>query len=406
MALRFVRFCVQSAAVADEKGQKGTNGKTGFDEWKRVCYTGGILKKEVCVMNHFHQIAAQLESNDLDAMLLTGEANRFYASGFHSSGTDGVALVTRKKAYYFTDSRYTEAAERYVQGAELREIGRGRGYAALIEEVVTEQCIRRMGFEDAYMTVQEYERYHKALSCDLVPATELLWKLRMVKDDEELEAMIAAQRIAERALEEILEEIRPGVTEKEIAARLQYLMLHYGGSDMSFDPIVVSGANGSLPHGVPTEKKIQQGEFVTMDFGCIYHGYCSDMTRTVAVGFATEEMHRVYHTVLTAQLAGINAARAGVTGREVDGAARAVIDAAGYGAYFGHSFGHGVGVEIHEAPNASPGNEKPLPAGAVISAEPGIYLPGKMGVRIEDVILLTEKGCRNITKAPKELLVL
>ena len=406
MALRFVRFCVQSAAVADEKGQKGTNGKTGFDEWKRVCYTGGILKKEVCVMNHFHQIAAQLESNDLDAMLLTGEANRFYASGFHSSGTDGVALVTRKKAYYFTDSRYTEAAERYVQGAELREIGRGRGYAALIEEVVTEQCIRRMGFEDAYMTVQEYERYHKALSCDLVPATELLWKLRMVKDDEELEAMIAAQRIAERALEEILEEIRPGVTEKEIAARLQYLMLHYGGSDMSFDPIVVSGANGSLPHGVPSEKKIQQGEFVTMDFGCIYHGYCSDMTRTVAVGFATEEMHRVYHTVLTAQLAGINAARAGVTGREVDGAARAVIDAAGYGAYFGHSFGHGVGVEIHEAPNASPGNEKPLPAGAVISAEPGIYLPGKMGVRIEDVILLTEKGCRNITKAPKELLVL
>ena len=406
MALRFVSFCVQSAAVADEKGQKGTNGKTGFDEWKRVCYTGGILKKEVCVMNHFHQIAAQLESNDLDAMLLTGEANRFYASGFHSSGTDGVALVTRKKAYYFTDSRYTEAAERYVQGAELREIGRGRGYAALIEEVVTEQCIRRMGFEDAYMTVQEYERYHKALSCDLVPATELLWKLRMVKDDEELEAMIAAQRIAERALEEILEEIRPGVTEKEIAARLQYLMLHYGGSDMSFDPIVVSGANGSLPHGVPSEKKIQQGEFVTMDFGCIYHGYCSDMTRTVAVGFATEEMHRVYHTVLTAQLAGINAARAGVTGREVDGAARAVIDAAGYGAYFGHSFGHGVGVEIHEAPNASPGNEKPLPAGAVISAEPGIYLPGKMGVRIEDVILLTEKGCRNITKAPKELLVL
>ena len=406
MALRFVRFCVQSAAVADEKGQKGTNGKTGFDEWKRVCYTGGILKKEVCVMNHFHQIAAQLVSNELDAMLLTGEANRFYASGFHSSGTDGVALVTRKKAYYFTDSRYTEAAERYVQGAELREIGRGRGYAALIEEVVTEQCIRRMGFEDAYMTVQEYERYHKALSCDLVPATELLWKLRMVKDDEELEAMIAAQRIAERALEEILEEIRPGVTEKEIAARLQYLMLHYGGSDMSFDPIVVSGANGSLPHGVPSEKKIQQGEFVTMDFGCIYHGYCSDMTRTVAVGFATEEMHRVYHTVLTAQLAGINAARAGVTGREVDGAARAVIDAAGYGAYFGHSFGHGVGVEIHEAPNASPGNEKPLPAGAVISAEPGIYLPGKMGVRIEDVILLTEKGCRNITRAPKELLVL
>lgn len=339
-------------------------------------------------------------------MLLTGEANRFYASGFHSSGTDGVALVTRKKAYYFTDSRYTEAAGRCLVGAELREIGHGRGYAALIEEAISEQHISRMGFEDAYMTVQDYERYRKALSCDLVPATELLWQLRMVKDDEELEALAAAQRIAERALEEILEEIRPGVTEKEIAARLQYLMLHYGASDMSFDPIVVSGPNGSLPHGVPSEKTIRQGEFVTMDFGCVYRGYCSDMTRTVAVGFATEEMHEVYQTVLAAQLAGIRAARAGVTGREVDGAARAVITAAGYGDYFGHSFGHGVGVEIHEAPNASPMNDKPLPGRAVISAEPGIYLPGKLGVRIEDVIILTEEGCRNITRAPKELLIL
>ena len=216
-------------------------------------------------MNHFQKIAAQLESHGLDAVLLTGEANRFYGSGFHSSGTDGVALVTRKRAYYFTDSRYTEAAARYVQGAELREVGHGRGYAALIQEVIGEEQLRRIGFEDAYMTVQDYERYRKALPCDLVPATELLWELRMVKDEEELEAMVAAQRIAERALTDILEEIRPGVTEKEIAARLQYLMLHYGASDMSFDPIVVSGPNGSLPHGVPSEKTIRQGEFVTMD---------------------------------------------------------------------------------------------------------------------------------------------
>ena len=357
-------------------------------------------------MNHFQKIAARLESKELDAILLTGEANRFYGSGFHSAGTDGVALVTRKRAYYFTDSRYTEAVARYVQGAELREAGPGRGYTVLLQEVVGNEQLRRVGFEDAYMTVQDYERYRKALSCDLVPATQLLWDLRMVKDEEEIEAMVSAQRIAERALTDILEEIRPGVTEKEIAARLQYLMLHYGASDMSFDPIVVSGPNGSLPHGVPSERTIQQGEFVTMDFGCIYHGYCSDMTRTVAVGFATEEMQTVYNTVLSAQKAGIAAAKAGVTGREVDGAARAVIDAAGYGDYFGHSFGHGVGVEIHEAPNASPLNDKPLPAGAVISAEPGIYLPGKLGVRIEDVILLTEEGCLDITKAPKELLIL
>ena len=357
-------------------------------------------------MNHFQKIAAQLEGHGLDAMLLTGEANRFYASGFHSYGTDGVALVTAKKAYYFTDSRYTEAALRYVQGAEVREIGHGRGYGALLEEAVTEQHIRRMGFEDAYMTVQDHERYRKALSCDLVPATDLLWQLRMVKDEAELREMIAAQRIAEKALEEIYNDIRPGVTEKEIAALLQYRMLHYGAENMSFDPIVVSGPNGSLPHGVPSEKAIQSGEFVTMDFGCIKNGYCSDMTRTVAVGFVTEEMKTVYETVLRAQLAGIAAATAGVTGRDIDAAARKVIEDAGYGRYFGHSFGHSLGVEIHEAPNAAPMNDQPMPCGAVISSEPGIYLPGKLGVRIEDVIILREDGCEDITLAPKELIIL
>ena len=357
-------------------------------------------------MNHFQKIAAHLEGHGLDAMLLTGEANRFYASGFHSSGTDGVALVTRKKAYYFTDSRYTEAAGRCLVGAELREIGHGRGYAALIGEAIQEQHISRMGFEDAYMTVQDYKRYKKALSCDLVPATELLWQLRMVKDDEELEALVAAQRIAERALEEILEEIRPGVTEKEIAARLQYLMLHYGASDMSFDPIVVSGPNGSLPHGVPSDKKVENGEFITMDFGCIYNGYCSDMTRTVALGEPTEEMRKVYNVVLQAQLAGLAASKAGVTGKSIDAAARKVIEDAGYGEYFGHGYGHSVGIEIHESPNANLRDETLMPVGAAVSAEPGIYLPGRFGVRIEDVAIMTEDGCIDITKAPKDLIVL
>jgi len=357
-------------------------------------------------LDHFERIASRLEAYGLDAMLLTGEANRFYAAGFHSTGTDGVALVTAKKNYYFTDGRYIEAAGRSVKNAELQEIRAGMGYAALLAKTVAEEGIARLGFEDGYMSVRDLENYRKSVHCEWVPATELLWELRAVKDEEELEAMEAAQRIAERVLEEILPEIRPGVTEKEIAARLQYLMLRYGASDMSFKPIVVSGPNGSQPHGVPSEKRIAEGEFVTMDFGCVYRGYCSDMTRTVAVGYATEEMREVYETVLAAQLAGMEAARAGVTGRDVDGAARAVIEAAGYGPYFSHSFGHGVGVEIHETPNASPMNEKPLPAGAVISAEPGIYLPGKLGVRIEDVILLTETGCRNLTRAPKELLVL
>lgn len=357
-------------------------------------------------MNHFQQIASKLDEYNLDAMLLTAEANRFYASGYHSAGTDGVALAARDRAWYFTDARYIEAAERAVQGAEVSLARPGRGYVTLLNEAIASHGLRRVGFEDACMTVAEHTLYREKLRCELVPAAKLMAELRQVKDEAELEAMTAAQRIAERALEDILRDLRPGVTEKEIAARLQYLMLHYGAENMSFDPIVVSGASGSVPHGVPTEKPIQSGEFVTMDFGCIYHGYCSDMTRTVAVGSATEEMRRVYDTVLAAQAAGIAAARAGVTGKAVDGAARKVIEDAGYGEYFTHSFGHGVGVEIHEAPNASSANEKPLPAGAVVSAEPGIYIPGRLGVRIEDVIVLEADGCRNLTKAPKQLLVL
>ncbi len=357
-------------------------------------------------MNHFKKIASVLETHSLDAVLLTCEANRFYASGFHSFGTDGVAVVTRNRNYYFTDSRYTEAAARHVRDAEIRQTDREHPYSALINEVIEKEHITRMGYEDEYMTAADFRRFSEKLHCELVPATELLWTLRAVKDQAELDCMIQAQRIAEKALADILGEIRPGVTEKEIAALLLYKMLHYGAEDKSFDPIVVSGANGSLPHGVPSEKPIQAGEFVTMDFGCKFGGYCSDMTRTVAVGHVTEEMETVYNTVLKAQLAGIAAAKAGVTGAAVDGAARQVIADAGYGPYFGHSFGHSVGVEIHENPNATPSNSKPLPAGVVISAEPGIYLPGKLGVRIEDVIVITEQGCQDITLAPKELLIL
>ena len=357
-------------------------------------------------MNHFAKIAAQLESRDLDGMLLTHEANRFYASGFHSAGTDGMALVTREKFYYFTDSRYTEAARRHVQDAEVQEAGHGRGYSALLMEAVQRHSIQRLGFEDAYMTVREHDAYARALPCELVPAADLLAELRAVKDPEELEIMIAAQRIAEKALTDILNEIRPGVTEKEIAAKLEYDMLRFGAQRMSFEPIVVTGANGSLPHGIPGDTVVEPGSFLTMDFGCVYGGYCSDMTRTIAVGEPTEEMKKVYHIVLEAQRAGIAAARAGVTGSEVDRAARQAIQQAGYGSFFSHSFGHSLGLEIHESPNASPSEQTVFPAGAVISAEPGIYLPGHFGVRIEDVLVLREGGCEDITQAPKNLIVL
>ena len=357
-------------------------------------------------MNHFKKIAEALPGAGLDGVLLTGEHNRFYASGFASMGSDGVALVTTKGNFYFTDSRYIEAAERQVSDAAIGMTESGKGYIAWLNEALELSGAKRIGFEDETMTVADHERYRKNLQAELVPASALLHALRAQKDARELERMEQAQRIAEKALEQILTEIRPGVTEKEIAARLQYHMLCFGAEKMSFDPIVASGPNGSMPHAVPTDRSIQSGEFVTMDFGCVYGGYCSDMTRTVCVGKPTEEMERVYETVLKAQLAGIAAARAGVTGAEIDGAAREVIRRAGYGDYFGHSFGHSVGVEIHESPNASPGNHEPMPAGAVVSAEPGIYLPGRFGVRIEDVIVLEEGGCRDITKADKALLCL
>ena len=331
-------------------------------------------------MNHFAKIAEKLSAYELDGMLLTCEANRFYASGFHSTGTDGVALVTREGNFYFTDSRYIEAAHNKVQDAEIAMTDAAHPYVDLINAAMEKTHVQKLGFEDAYMTVADYRHYSEKLHCQLVPATELLLSLR--------------------------QSIKPGVTEKEIAARLQYLMLAGGAENMSFDPIVASGPNGSMPHAVPTDRKIQDGDFVTMDFGCIYQGYCSDMTRTVAVGHVTEEMEKVYNVGLQAQLAGITAAKAGATGHDVDAAARKVIEDAGYGPYFGHSFGHSVGVEIHESPNATPANNKPLPLGAAVSAEPGIYLPGRFGVRIEDVVVLQEGGCQDITLAKKDLLIL
>lgn len=355
-------------------------------------------------MSRFDKIAARLGDYGLDAMMITSEPNRLYATGFHS--TAGMAIVTTAGSYFFTDSRYIEAASKRIDNCQILENTREKPMSMLAEEVIARHGIKRLGFEESYTTVEEYDLWREKLSCELVPAAGLLGELRAVKDQGEIDTMIAAQRIAEKALTEVLNFIKVGRTEKEIAAFLQYQMLLGGAEKMSFDPIVVSGANSSMPHGVPTDKPVASGDFITMDFGCIYGGYCSDMTRTVAVGSVTEEMDKVYHTVLRAQLEGIAATKAGAAGKTVHEAGAAVIREAGYGAYFGHGFGHSLGVEIHESPNASPANDKPLPAGAVISAEPGIYLPGRFGVRIEDVVVVKEGGCEDITLAPKELLIL
>ena len=354
-------------------------------------------------MDHIAKITAQLPEHGLDAMLVTSAPGERYAVGFEG---DGWVLVSRDGARYSTDGRYIEAARQQVTGAEIVLTERGQSHLALAREEIRRRGLKRVGFESGRVSADELGRWKDSLPCELVAAQGLLDGLRAAKDEEELARMRQAQRITDEAFREILNFIRPGLTEQEVAARLVYELLRRGGRRVSFDPIVAAGANGSMPHAVPGETVIQPGMFVTMDFGCVYEGYCSDMTRTVAVGQPTDEMERVYHTVLEAQRAGIAAARAGVTGSEVDRAARQAIQQAGYGSFFSHSFGHSLGLEIHESPNASPSEQTVFPAGAVISAEPGIYLPGHFGVRIEDVLVLREGGCEDITQAPKNLIVL
>ena len=354
-------------------------------------------------MNHISKISEKLADYGLDAMLITSESGELYALGFHG---EGMLLVTAEGGHYSTDGRYIEAAEEQVKGVELECIGAGKNHLSLAKAYIEEHKLTNVGFESGAVTVDEHRRLTQELPCILSPAQKLLDDLRAAKDEEEIKAMKKAQKITDDAFRAVLNYIRPGMTEKEIAARLVYEMLRMGAEKVSFDPIVAAGPNGSRPHAIPGDRVIENGMFVTMDFGCKVDGYCSDMTRTVSIGQPDEEMERVYQTVLEAQKAGINAARAGVPGKEIDAAARHVIEEAGYSEYFNHGFGHSLGIDIHESPNANAREERELPVGAVISAEPGIYIPGKFGVRIEDVLILKEGGCENITRAPKNLIIL
>lgn len=355
-------------------------------------------------MKNIEKYQSLLETGEVDALLLTSVYNRLYAAQYRVA--EGVAVVTCEGAYYFTDSRYIEAAEKNLKGFTVRMTHPGSSEIERINEVIGEHTIKKLGFEENDMTYGDYLRYNEALHAVLVPMQAKIDAFRATKEPWEIELMRKAQAITDQTFSELCKIIQAGMTEKELEAELLYRLYKHGAEGPSFDPIVVSGPNTSLPHGVPGERKLEFGDFITMDFGCIYGGYCSDMTRTVALGFVSEEMDKVYKTVLKAQLAGIAATKAGVAGRDIDGTARKVIADAGYGDYFGHGYGHSLGILIHEAPNANTRNDQPMPAGAVVSAEPGIYLPGKFGVRIEDVTVITETGCEVLTKSPKNLIIL
>ena len=344
-----------------------------------------------------------LLGDEVDGLLLTSRYSRHYCAEFDIA--EGVAIVTKAGCRYFTDSRYIESAQNSIQGFEVLEINRDNNYMKRINAAIVDFGVTKLGFEENYLTVAEYNYYEKNLEAALVPFNKQINGFRGVKEECELDLMRKAQEITDKAFGEVLGRMKAGQSELELQAELIYCLYKNGSQGLAFDPIVVSGPNTSMPHGVAGERIIQKGDFVTMDFGALYQGYCADMTRTVAVGYATEEMEKVYYTVLEAQKAGLAASKAGVPGKDIDGAARKVITDAGYGPYFGHGYGHSLGLEVHESPSPNGANEQGMPVNAVASAEPGIYLPGKFGVRIEDVTIYKEDGVENITHSPKNLII-
>ena len=340
----------------------------------------------------------------VDGLLLTSRYSRYYGAEYDIA--EGVAVVSKAGCRYFTDSRYIEAAENGIKDFAVLEMNHENPYDQLINRAIADFGIQTLGYEEEYLTVAELKFYEKTLHVKLIPYNAPIHQFRVAKEEWELALMKKAQDITDLAFSEVLSRIKVGMTEKQLQAELIYCLLKNGADGPSFSPIVVSGPKTSLPHGVPGDRVIQEGDFITMDFGALYKGYCADMTRTVAVGYATEEMKKVYDTVLQAQLAGIAAAKAGVLGKTVDNTARKVIEDAGYGKYFGHGFGHSVGLEIHERPNCGRFSEEVMVDNAVASAEPGIYIPGKFGVRIEDVLIYKPEGSENITHSPKNLIII
>ena len=344
--------------------------------------------------------------NKNEALLITNEVNIGYFSGFFHS--EGYLLVTSENSYLIVDFRYTEAAEK--KSSDCKVVMYSKLSQDLLD-ILIKEGIKSITFESDSITVSRFEFFKKVLSqhnIDCIVDQKLckyIADIRIIKDSTELEKIQKAQNIAEKAYLEVLNYVKPGVSEKEISARLDYLMNIYGAECKSFDLITITGKKTSLPHGVPSDGIVKEGDFFTFDFGAVYEGYHSDTTRTVAVKYATDKMTEIYNIVLKAQLAALEKIKPGVKCSEVDKTARDIISNHGYGKYFGHSTGHGVGLDIHEAPAVSPRGEVVLKSGMVITDEPGIYLPNEFGVRIEDMLCVTDEGYKNFVSLPKELII-
>ncbi|MCL4516355.1 MAG: aminopeptidase P family protein [Firmicutes bacterium] len=351
---------------------------------------------------HLEKIRDYLKFSGLDALIITKPQNSRYLSGFAG---EGLLLITSEKALLLTDFRYIQQAGQ--QAPEYQVVRTGTPPVDTLVIEIVKAGVKKVGFESEHVTVKELSSWReKTAGVSLEPREGVVEKIRMVKGQEEQNTLRRAVEIADQAFKQILKKIIPGVTEREIALELEFIMKRAGAEKLGFDTILASGPRGALPHGVASDRVIAAGDLVTMDFGCFYKGYTSDMTRTVAVGQAADKQKEIYSIVLEAQLAGLGAVRAGMRGSEVDAVARRVIADAGYGEYFGHGLGHGVGLEIHEAPRLAPSDDTLLAPGMVVTVEPGIYIPDWGGVRIEDMVVVTDDGCEVLTGSTKELICL
>lgn len=354
------------------------------------------------MINRIEKLREQMKKVDLPALLVTSQYNLRYLTGF--TGTTGLAVITMDNAYFVTDFRYTEQATSQCQGYQIVQ-----NFGPIYDEVakiVKDDHLTAIGFEEDHVSFALYSVLEEIIATDLVPINSMIETLREVKDDEELAIIRKACDIADAAFEHILGFIKPGLTEIQVANELDFYMRSLGATGVSFETIVASGVRSAMPHGVASEKVIEQGDLITLDYGCYYQGYVSDMTRTIALGDPGEKLKEIHQLVLDAQLKVIDAAKAGVTGVELDAVARDYFEQKGCAEAFGHSTGHGIGLEIHEGPNVSKVAEKAFVSGNVITNEPGLYYPGIGGVRIEDDMLVTENGVEILTHSPKELIII
>lgn len=352
-------------------------------------------------MDRLNRVREKLKDLAVDGILITSDKNRRYITDF--TGTAGIAIISLTGAKFITDFRYVEQANNQINNFDIVQ------HKGPIHEEVARQVkeleIKKLGFEQDYLTFGTYKLYENELGVEMIPVSGVIEKLRLIKTAKELQILKEAAKIADAAFDHIIQFIKPGLTELEVSNELEFYMRKKGASSSSFDTIVASGYRSALPHGVASEKVIATGELVTLDFGAYYQGYCSDITRTIAVGEPSDELKNIYNIVLGAQLSGMNGIKPGMTGKQADALTRDYIIAKGYGDYFGHSTGHGIGLDVHEGPTLSLKSETILEPGMVVTVEPGIYIQGLGGVRIEDDIVITNDGNVSLTYSTKELLI-